>query len=112
MFGIGTQELLLILLVALLLFGGKRIPEVSRSLGKGMAEIRRAMRDVQREVDLEMLKAPEPERRGPTTGPAAGPPGVDQAPAPPLPGGDRAPAPPSPGGPTGPDGADVENRRG
>ncbi len=68
MFGVGSQELLLILLVVLLLFGGKRIPEVARSLGKGMAEIRRAMHEVQREVDLEMLKTPEPDRRAQTSG--------------------------------------------
>lgn len=68
MFGIGSQELLLILLAVLLLFGGKRIPEVARSLGKGMAEIRRAMREVQREVDLEMLKTPESDRRAPAPG--------------------------------------------
>ncbi len=56
MFGVGTQELLVILLVALLLFGGKRIPEIARSLGKAMGDVRRAINEVQREVDLEMLK--------------------------------------------------------
>jgi sec-independent protein translocase protein TatA len=75
MFGIGTQELLLILVVVLLLFGGKRVPEVARSLGKGMADFRKAMHEVQREVDLEMLKTPEPDRRAappaPTGSPAA-----------------------------------------
>ena len=74
MFGVGSQELLLILLVVLLLFGGKRIPEVARSLGKGMADIRRAMREVQREVDLEMLKTPESDRRGPASGTVPPPP--------------------------------------
>jgi len=78
MFGVGSQELLLILLVVLLLFGGKRIPEVARSLGKGMADIRRAMREVQREVDLEMLKTPESDRRGPVSG-SAPPPGAPPA---------------------------------
>jgi len=62
MFGIGTQELLLVLVVVLLLFGGKRVPEVARALGKGMADFRKAMREVQREVDLEMLKTPESDR--------------------------------------------------
>lgn len=56
MFGIGTQEILIILLVALILFGSKRIPEVARALGKGMGDFRRAARDVQREIDLEILK--------------------------------------------------------
>jgi sec-independent protein translocase protein TatA len=59
MFGIGTQEFLIILLVVLLLFGGKRIPEVARSIGAGLRDFRRAMRDVQREVDLEgMIRPP------------------------------------------------------
>lgn len=56
MFGVGTQELLVILLVVLLLFGGKRIPEVARSLGSGLRDLRRAMQDVQREVNAESLE--------------------------------------------------------
>ena len=42
MFGIGTPELLVILVVALVVLGPKRLPEVARALGKGMAELRRA----------------------------------------------------------------------
>lgn len=48
--GIGAQELLLILLVILLLFGAKKIPEVARGLGKGMNEFKRAMRETQDEL--------------------------------------------------------------
>ena len=36
MFGIGTQELLVIALIVLLLFGGKKIPELMKGLGKGV----------------------------------------------------------------------------
>ncbi len=50
MFNIGSKELLLILLVTLLLFGAKRIPEVARALGKGLAEFRDAMTGVEREL--------------------------------------------------------------
>jgi sec-independent protein translocase protein TatA len=95
MFGIGTQELLLVLVVVLLLFGGKRIPEVARSLGKGMADFRKAMREVQREVDLEMLKTPEPDRRVPAR--PAVPPAQPAQPA--QPGQPAGPAEEVPSGP-------------
>ena len=42
MFGIGTPELLVILLVALIVLGPQRLPEIARALGKGLAELRRA----------------------------------------------------------------------
>jgi Tat protein translocase TatB subunit len=42
MFGIGLPELLVILAVALIVLGPKRIPEAARSLGRGLAEFRRA----------------------------------------------------------------------
>jgi TatA/E family protein of Tat protein translocase len=58
MFNIGTQEVLVILLVALLLFGGRRIPELARSLGRGIHEFRKAVGDIQRQVDLPELKEP------------------------------------------------------
>lgn len=50
MFGLGAQELLLILLVILLLFGAKRIPEIARGLGKGMSEFKKAMRETENEL--------------------------------------------------------------
>lgn len=52
--GIGTWELVLILFIALMVFGSKKIPEIARGLGKGMAEFRRAARDVQREISREI----------------------------------------------------------
>ena len=55
-----------VLLVALLLFGGKRIPEVARSIGTGMRDFRRAMREVQREVDIEGMMRTPPENAGGT----------------------------------------------
>lgn len=53
MFGsIGTPELLLIMLVILLLFGSKRLPELARGIGKGIRQFRKAMDDVKEEIDF------------------------------------------------------------
>jgi sec-independent protein translocase protein TatA len=41
--GIGTPELLVILVIVLLLFGSKKLPELSRSLGTSMKELRKGM---------------------------------------------------------------------
>jgi TatA/E family protein of Tat protein translocase len=48
--GIGSTELVLILLVALLLFGAKSLPRIARNLGKTLAEFRRAANEVSREI--------------------------------------------------------------
>ncbi len=53
MFGIGTTEVLLILVVALLVIGPSKLPDVARALGKGMAEFRRMSSDVKKTIDLE-----------------------------------------------------------
>ena len=45
MFGLGSQEILVILLILFLLFGAKRIPELARSLGQGMKEFRNTIRE-------------------------------------------------------------------
>lgn len=49
-FNFGGGEIFIILMVFILLFGAKRIPEVARALGKGMREIRNATSDIQREI--------------------------------------------------------------
>lgn len=52
--GIGGWEILVILVVVLVVFGPRRIPEMARSLGKGMAQIRRVTTEFQRELNLEV----------------------------------------------------------
>jgi sec-independent protein translocase protein TatA len=47
MFNMGPTEILLILLVIVLLFGGKKIPELARGLGKGIREFKDAVKDGQ-----------------------------------------------------------------
>ncbi len=52
---IGMPELILIFVIALIVFGPKKLPEIGKSLGKGLAEFKRASEDlkqnIQREVD-------------------------------------------------------------
>ena len=63
MFGIGWSEILLILLIVLLLFGATRIPEVMRSLGKGVREFKKGMKDLtedEDETDSKPKKKDEP----------------------------------------------------
>lgn len=52
MLNIGPQELLLILLVALIVVGPKRLPELSRSIGKGLREFRKAQDEVRKTINL------------------------------------------------------------
>lgn len=66
MFGpIGMQEMLFIMAFALLIFGPRKLPELGRTLGKGMAEFRRATSDLKRSIDVELdeEKRPPPARR-------------------------------------------------
>ena len=45
MFGLGVQEIMLILLIAVFFFGGEKLPEIARGLGKGMRELQRALEE-------------------------------------------------------------------
>lgn len=57
MFGVGTSELLIIFLVALLVIGPSKLPDIARALGKALAEFRRVSSDVKRQIDLEVQLA-------------------------------------------------------
>lgn len=66
MFGnLGTTEILLILLVVLLLFGAKRIPEIARGLGKGIREFKDATHDIKRELTVDdQMRLQQPQYGG------------------------------------------------
>ena len=46
MFGLGMQEIVIIALIILLLFGGKKIPELMKGLGKGVKSFKDGMKDI------------------------------------------------------------------
>ncbi len=60
MFGLGTTEIVIILLIALLILGPTELPKVAKSLGKGVASLRRATEElketVEEDKDLKMIK--------------------------------------------------------
>lgn len=63
MFGIGGPELLIICIVALIVIGPKKLPEMMRSLGKGLAEFKRVGNDVKSTLDQEVSRAEAESRK-------------------------------------------------
>lgn len=63
MFGIGSTELLIIAVVALLVIGPQKLPQVMRTLGKGLAEFKRMSSDVKHTLDAEIDRAEREERK-------------------------------------------------
>lgn len=52
--GLGGQELLVILLIFLLLFGGSKIPELMKGLGKGVRSFKDGMNEVRKDLDVDV----------------------------------------------------------
>jgi len=63
MFGIGTTELLVILVVALIVIGPSKLPDVMRTIGKGLAEFRRVSTDVKSTLEAEVQRAEDTKRK-------------------------------------------------
>ena len=53
MFGIGPTELIIILVIALIVIGPKKLPDLAKALGKGMAEFKKATREIKESLDLD-----------------------------------------------------------
>ena len=74
MFGsIGGMEIMVIMVIALLIFGPRKLPELGRSLGKGLSEFKRASNDLKRsleeEISLEERSEPNKQIDDPDSGP-------------------------------------------
>lgn len=52
MLGVGMQEIIIIFIVALIVIGPKKLPELARALGRAMAEFRRAADDLKKNLDI------------------------------------------------------------
>lgn len=70
MFGIGTTEVLIVLVIALLLLGPKEIPKIARTIGRGMRELERAKDELKQTIEFEADKdddsAKKSEKKEPT----------------------------------------------
>jgi Tat protein translocase TatB subunit len=79
MFNLSSQEILIILVIALIVVGPQRLPELSRSIGKGLRELRKVQDDVKDMVKLD-LEPDRPKRVSRPSSPTA--PGVHRTPKP------------------------------
>jgi len=59
MFGLGTQELLVILLIIFLLFGAKKLPEIMKSFGQGIREFKKESSKIVSEIESAAQAEPE-----------------------------------------------------
>ncbi|MEW6409496.1 MAG: twin-arginine translocase TatA/TatE family subunit [Nitrospirota bacterium] len=59
MFGLGVPELIVIFIVALLVFGPKKLPELGRSLGRALGEFRRTTDGIKESIEAEIKDIPE-----------------------------------------------------
>ena len=69
MFGLGFQEIIIILVVALLIIGPRKLPDLAKSLGKAFREFKHATDDIKQNFDLDALTREESPPPSKTTSP-------------------------------------------
>jgi Tat protein translocase TatB subunit len=67
MFGLGMPEILLILAIALIVIGPKKLPELAKTLGRAMGEFKRSAQDFKRSIDVETTVKDLTDLEGPET---------------------------------------------
>lgn len=60
MFGLGFQELLIIFVVALIVIGPKKLPDLAKAIGKAVREFKQATEDIKQNFDVTTITKPEP----------------------------------------------------
>lgn len=65
--GIGMQEILIIALVVLLFFGGKKIPELMRGIGKGVRSFKDGMNDIEQDIEKGLDDTEKPKQTAQST---------------------------------------------
>lgn len=63
LFALGMPEILVIALIVLLLFGGKKIPELMRGIGKGVSEFKKGVNEVEKEINNTTTSEPKKEEK-------------------------------------------------
>ena len=71
MFNVGPTELMVILVLALIVFGPKKLPEMGKSIGKGLREFQKAKSEIRREISGGLNETPTKEPASAPTDPAA-----------------------------------------
>ncbi len=56
MFGLGVPELVIILVIALVIFGPKKLPEIGGAVGKAIREFRKTSDDIKKDISLDDIK--------------------------------------------------------
>ena len=73
MFGLGMQELVIILVIALIIFGPRKLPELGRSLGKSIGEFKKASNELRNTIEDEIRVEETKVTPAPATAPASAP---------------------------------------